>query len=317
MPEEEASSRVRWNPEELWALAASMARVLDARPGITLLSALKAAQDEVLPADRRREIKAWSVVQGRLEDLLLQAKGALQQARLAGSNAQTPGAVQEPDAARQGGEGAEIQAHQVDKTAESAAERALDGSAPPARNAGVTGEGGSGGGIEGVKSATGQRPEAQQVQRLEGLNPAELGALFAQALESALVVALQSPAVEDAFAKVVGRAVARAVDERGQEASRQSSEANRGDQRVLLAGFPAQMAKGLEDELRSKFDVRKWSPAQGMQVFETLTKLCNVAVIPEDSDDEIGDVLKGRALTVLRHEGSTARLADRLSTLMG
>ena len=85
---------------------------------------------------------------------------------------------------------------------------------------------------------------------------------------------------------------------------------------VLPAGFPGQIGKGIESELRGQFDVRSWTPGQGPQMFDTLTRLCSVAVIPEEAEDEMSETLKQRDMQVLRHTGSPQRLVERLSTML-
>lgn len=74
--EEVKSSRVRWNDEELGQLAAVMAPRLLAEPGLHPLEAVRAAQECLDPA-RRRELKAWSLVEGRLQPKLDEALAGL------------------------------------------------------------------------------------------------------------------------------------------------------------------------------------------------------------------------------------------------
>ena len=66
---EAKSSRVRWDEQELSRLANEMAPRLLADPGLHPLDAVRAAQ-ECLAPDRRRELKAWSLVEGRLQPKL-------------------------------------------------------------------------------------------------------------------------------------------------------------------------------------------------------------------------------------------------------
>ena len=89
----------------------------------------------------------------------------------------------------------------------------------------------------------------------------------------------------------------------------------RTDLRVLLAGFAAPQAKGLEDTLRQAFEVRVWKPGQSQQLFEALAGICAVAVIPEAVGDEFDESLKGFSLKVLRHEGSPSRLLERVEEM--
>jgi hypothetical protein len=326
-----SASRVRWDQDELTALAAEMAVVLKANPATGMLSALRTAQERVLQPDRQREIKAWSVVEGRLGALLrdaqaksnagpteLQSQGGGQAATdgvateaVIGdgtAEAQMPGGAHEVQIAG-GAEGSAVEAADHATHEASGAAVALDAAVDRQVPMGVP----SGGTAMG-------KPSEAQAEREPGPDPAQqaeglLGAKLASVLEAALLVALQSPQVEDEFAKVLGRAMGRATAQNGvQEHAEQGT--TKVMQRVLLAGFPGQMAKGIESELREHFDVRSWTPGQSAQVFDTLTRMCSVAVIPEEAEDEMGDVLKKRDMQVVRHTGSAKRLAERLSTLM-
>jgi hypothetical protein len=73
---EEKQSRVRWDDEELSRLAAVMAPRLLADPQLHSLDAVRAAQ-ACLEPHRRRELKAWSLVEGRLQPKLDEAMARL------------------------------------------------------------------------------------------------------------------------------------------------------------------------------------------------------------------------------------------------
>jgi hypothetical protein len=73
---EEKQSRVRWDDQELSRLAAIMAPRLLADPQLHPLDAVRAAQDCLEP-HRRRELKAWSLVEGRLQPKLDEALARL------------------------------------------------------------------------------------------------------------------------------------------------------------------------------------------------------------------------------------------------
>lgn len=73
---EEKQSRVRWDDQELSQLAAVMAPRLLADPRLHPLDAVRAAQ-ACLEPHRRRELKAWSLVEGRLQPKLDEALGRL------------------------------------------------------------------------------------------------------------------------------------------------------------------------------------------------------------------------------------------------
>lgn len=325
------ASRVRWDQDELTSLAAEMAEVLRSKPSTPLLSALRTAQERVLKPERQREIKAWSVVEGRLGALLRDAQEGHDAGKTSSKGSESGQAATDGRAteAVRGEETADAPApggaHEVQCAggAEGSAVEAADHATPQASGAAVGCDAGvdrqvpmdaPSGGIamdkpSGAQAEQGHGPK--EAQQAEGL----LGAKLASVLEAALLVALQSPQVEEAFAKVLGRAMGRAAGQNGAQVQSETESA-RAVQRVLLAGFPGQMARGIESELREHFDVRSWTPGQSAQVFDTLTRLCSVAVIPEEAEDEMGDVLKKRDLQVVRHTGSPQRLVERLSTLM-
>jgi hypothetical protein len=73
---EEKQSRVRWDDQELSRLAAVMAPRLLADPQLHPLDAVRAAQ-ACLEPHRRRELKAWSLVEGRLQPKLDEAMARL------------------------------------------------------------------------------------------------------------------------------------------------------------------------------------------------------------------------------------------------
>jgi hypothetical protein len=73
---EEKQSRVRWDDQELSRLAAVMAPRLLADPQLHPLDAVRAAQGCLEP-HRRRELKAWSLVEGRLQPKLDEAMARL------------------------------------------------------------------------------------------------------------------------------------------------------------------------------------------------------------------------------------------------
>ena len=86
---EEKQSRVRWNDQELTQLAAVMALRLLAEPQLHLLDAVRVAQDCLEPG-RRRELKAWSLVEGRLQPKLDKALARLREPLPAASVAEWP-----------------------------------------------------------------------------------------------------------------------------------------------------------------------------------------------------------------------------------
>ena len=93
---EEKQSRVRWDDQELSRLATVMAPRLLADPQLHPLDAVRAAQDCLEP-HRRRELKAWSLVEGRLQPKLDEAMARLRV--LSAPPAADEGAVQPGGAA--------------------------------------------------------------------------------------------------------------------------------------------------------------------------------------------------------------------------
>ena len=299
---EASSSRVRWNPEELEGLARAMASALALRPRITLLEALRGAQDQVLVPERRREIKAWSVVQGRLEDLLNAAQAAIAQGGSSAAESKPEGmasAAESTESPRSNGDD-ELPRPEVEVPA------SVGGSQPTVV---AMGEAAGAGTVQGGVEMPRADMQAQQ------LDAGAMGAMLASVFETALLVALQSRRVEDAFAGMLARAAERSTEDRS-PAARQEKDGARESQRVLLAGFDASIAKGIEEQLRGSFDVRRWAPSQGPQMLDTLTRMCSVVVMPDEADEEAGQAFSGRDLQVVRHSGNAQRLADRLSTLV-
>lgn len=137
-------------------------------------------------------------------------------------------------------------------------------------------------------------------------------------VEASLLAALHSSAEANALVELFSKSMAEAFSRMSERGSQpQGPVAPRStNARVLLAGFAPNVAKGLEDSIRALCDVRSWRPAQGPQLFETLAKMCNVAVIPDEMDDEVDSDLRSRNLLVIRHGGSSAKLLERLESVL-
>ena len=324
---DEKLSRTRWKPKELRDVAEAMAQLLADEPGLHPLKAARRAQERVIAPDRQRDLKAWSVLEPQIGELLAEAQAAVQAQRAAikDANIATDPAASAPAAetlasAVSTADGSEAQAVAADAVA--GADSAVD-----SKTAGtqclpaVEANGRPQDRQQHPTDEQSSKPLQQQPREHRSLanthTEGELGAMLAVSMESALLVALQSSAVEDALTSVFGRAFKRSMDEQDTGELRETEAGRIPDRRVLLAGFPVQMAKGIEDALRTSFDVRRWMPNQGPQMLETLTRLCSIAVIPEEAEDEMGEAFSGRDLQVVRHQGSPARLAERLSELTG
>jgi hypothetical protein len=306
----DTASRVRWNDEEKTALAQEMARLLQGDPQLHLLQAVRQAMDNC-PAVRKREVKAWSVVQGALEDKLSLAQqelaGQLPTAKGQGSSAAVP--VVSADRTSE--------VRESEQPSELAVPTSLPSPLPSPRAAPA----------EPHSGATASAPLAERA--------AQAGEA-ALRMESVLLAALQSPLVQTALTELFDRALSNTLAKaRAQLAqATQTAQASPGEStrahvshqpqedhllheaKILLAGFTGAQAKTLEDSLRSSFDVRVWKPGQSPQLFQTLAGLCRIAVIPEEADDEVGDALRNLDVQVVRHEGSPHRLAARLEEVI-
>ena len=365
---EEKQSRVRWDDQELSRLAAVMAPRLLADPGLHPLDAVRAAQ-ECLEPGRRRELKAWSLVEGRLQPKLEEALAGLQallpqraaeegqpqadsqvssthdlvdvadaqplcgvppqpvagpEAAIAEADVLGPtdedsgaveahgsdGAVAEPDAAHAPGQGFDLFGDQP----------ALQ--APV--SAGASARAGAG---EGEATATPAHAPGGAVERVAVAPPAtghgkpmHTGASVAvdpARIEAALVVALQSPVVEEALVELFARTMAKALLRVGTGDSLPAAHPVRpaAAQRVLLAGFPEAQQKALTEALGASFDVRSWKPSNGPQLFEALARLCKTVVFPEDADEEVDAGLKDMDVRVIRYAGNASRLIERIGEL--
>lgn len=341
---EEKQSRIRWNDEELQRLAAAMAPCLLADPRLHPLDAVRVAQECLDPA-RRRELKAWSLVEGRLQPRLDEALAALRerssrpQDGLPTSSTHEPGGdaeAERPDGQRvprgdgeladraeaaaaepSGDAGAmAVEQPQADERPEPGDDAAdgRDASPAPASDAAsdAAAEGSAEDRLDAVPPAAGasKRDEPARVPAVPDVEPLRI--------EAALVAALQSPAVEDAlvelFARTMSKALLRAsAGEPGAAAAPVPRPA--AERRVLLAGFADGQQRSLADALGGTFEVRTWKPANGPQLFETLVRLCRIVVFPEDADDEADAGLKALGVQVLRHDGNAGRLAERIAAL--
>jgi hypothetical protein len=138
-------------------------------------------------------------------------------------------------------------------------------------------------------------------------------------IEAALVAALQSPAVEEALVELFSRTMSNALQRASTGGDARTVRAHPPRQpsarRVLLAGFPEPQQKALADALSASFEVRSWKPANGPQLFHTLSRLCKIVVFPEDADDGVDAGLRDMDVRVIRHAGNTSRLIERIEEL--
>ena len=364
---EEKLSRVRWDDQELSRLAAVMAPCLLADPRLHPLDAVRQAQDCLEP-HRRRELKAWSLVEARLQPKLDEAMARLKAipAQLAVEESVSPpsdvtslvdGAVEGTHAQPLPGLPLQPVAAALDAGSASADEVHFSYGAPeevqedgsqadvvppdgtPADDLSLDLFGTQPALNDTSDDATGTRtlderatemaPVASDIMRSaaeksvtgEQREPVPAAApvtVNPLAIEAALVVALQSPAVEQALVELFSRTMSAAL----QRATAGDAHAVPtpafnpvSEQRVLLAGFAEPQRKALMDALSASFEVRAWNPSSGPQVFQTLVKLCKIVVFPEDADDEAEAGLKDMEVRVIRHAGSTSRLLERIEEL--
>ncbi len=311
---ETGQSRIRWNEDELEAVAQAMFTAMQADPALGLLDAVKLAQT-VLPSERQRDIKTWAAMAARLQPKL--------DALVERIVDEAPGAAT-----------AEI-AQVLPPTAEVLGEMAGGAILEDTRAASTVQAASELDSIERAVGVSEGEPTAEVALQKPGAPTPHVPALAQSTVgtpppapvnpdtlmvEAGLVAALQSPAVQAALVGAFSQAMAKAfaqLSERSNPASEPAvAEVVRThDVRVLLAGFAAPVAKSLEEGLRNICEVRTWKPVQGPQLFETLARICNVAVIPEDMDSEVDSDLRARDLVVLRHTGSATKLRERLESV--
>lgn len=347
----DTQSRIRWNESELEAVAAQMVALRAKEPHLGDLEAVRQAQ-AVLPLDRQRDIKTWALMAARLQPRI-DAQMALVEAgaplptlvtaetATAGDAAQgsllvapTEPLVQETSASKVDevleASAVESDASPAHTSAEDepttpvvlsiAHEVAQDLASMGTPSADLT----AGENLEDAtpvaKAAPLPAPVASQTLEPPAAQPeAQPMAVAPLLVEASLIAALQSPAVERALVDVFTRSMAQAftrLAERDKSEPAAEPTHSPSSARVLLAGFAAAQAKAITDALSALCEVRSWKPTQGPQLFETLASICNVAVLPEDVEDEVVSDLRRRKLVVIRHGGSTAKLVERLESVL-
>lgn len=138
--------------------------------------------------------------------------------------------------------------------------------------------------------------------------------------EAAFLAALESPAVEKTLVALFSRALEQAVANNKAGVPAPKKEEVQAAQlpaefKVLLAGFEATEQKQLQAALGDAYETRTWKPNQGTPMFQTLSKICSVAVIPESMPEEMDEELRRFKMQVVRHSGSASRLVERLAEL--
>lgn len=309
MAEETVGTRIRWDDAELHTVALEMVR-LEKTSGMSELEAVRIAQQR-LPVQRQREIKTWSVMQPRLQpklDEIRRAQADLVDQALAPTSSMSevpPEAVSSVAVANVAP--AEVPPPITDATelprlvSPRQREANVPVSAPSALVEPL---------MQAVQSSMAERSASAQ-------EPALLDPLM---VEASLIAALQSPAVlqalEDSFSQAMAKSFAKIssqVNQGSVEPPRESAGSR--EHRVLLAGFSPVTTREIETALQGHCEVRVWKPHQGLPLFQTLTKVCRVAVIPEEMDEDIDQDLRARNLVVIRHSGSASKLVERLDSV--
>ena len=299
-------SRIFWKIDEKRAVAAEMARLLVQDPRASKLQAVLKAQ-QVLPAERRRQILAWPMVREQIEPYLPAP------ADLAGEAADDEGAsdaaAESPDAA-----GLPADEPQPDRDASSAA--TADRPAQP--DAGGAAE-------PGADAAAGASPDLL-ASRLAGLiaEQARVTAqIGTQALEQALLAALARPALQERLAAVLVGALGQALHALQAVPAAAEPEAAAvapppGPRpKVLVAGLEPTEANALTEAFGDKLNLRYWRPSESKDQLRSLARVCAVAVVMVEAvDAEVESLLKSMHLRLIRHSGNVARLKQKLHELV-
>jgi hypothetical protein len=332
---EDKTSRVRWSDDELGRLATVMAPRLLADPDLHPLDAVRAAQACLEPG-RRRELKAWSLVEGRLQPKLDEALARLRAPPSQPAAGGGPPQTDRPETAvavseETGGVSADA-LPSSDETDEGAQPQGgegvaaeLDAAAPSSWSLGLFDDQAAANASMSAprldepslaRRAAAKAPPARTGKPSEQA-PRAAATLDAAAIEAVLLAALQSPAVEEALVELFARTMAKALLRTGTGEARPlpAQPLKAPARRVLLAGFPEPTQKALMEALGESFDVRTWKPTNGPQLFQTLARLCRVVVFPEDADEEVDASLKDMDVRVIRHAGNAGRLIERLGEL--
>ena len=144
------------------------------------------------------------------------------------------------------------------------------------------------------------------------------GAVTADALEAALLEALDRPAVRARLAELVRQALDEAVDQAGRQApsAGHPGPAGAGAQaRVLVVGLPPEHGRTLAAQVPGGVELRLARPGDGHERLRALARGCTAVVVDEAVAGELEEFLSTLQLPTLHHEGNTRRLAQRLAEL--
>ena len=186
---------------------------------------------------------------------------------------------------------------------------------------------------EAMPAAASPAPETTLAQpELPGMPPAPAarppagrrGAAMppAEAIETAVLAALDSPAVQARLAGLVEQAVAAALPAaidaalatlRGATGAAGAPPAAASRPTVLVTGLTAAQAQTLAQQTRDAIDVRFWHAGESREQLRLLARACSVAVLAGDAvDPDLEAFLQSLPLRLVHHGASLARLRDRL-----
>lgn len=317
----ETKKRVFWTQQEKQAVADEMHRLLESDPLQSKLQAVLKAQ-QVLPAERRRVVPAWTTVQEQIEPHL---KIARANAQAASRQAEREAAAAFPtadvphDAEHVGATGAALpDGHSL-----------LD--AAVLRNAAAGGAAASGataGGTPGSGAAAGAvAPAAGSLAGLLAQQFETLTQIGSRMLGDAIVAALSDPAVEARLIELMQAAWTRAaaaggaagLPNGGHGLARPNGAppSTAAKPKVLVAGLLPAQANELSEEFAQTLDIRHWRTTETAEQLRSQARHCAVAVAMVDAVDAATEaLLRSMQLRYIRHTGGLDRLKDRLHELI-
>lgn len=306
----ETKKRVFWTQQEKQAVADEMHRLLESDPLQSKLQAVLKAQ-QVLPAERRRVVPAWTTVQEQIEPHL----------KIARANAQAASRQAEREAA------AAAPTIDVPRDAEriDSADAPLSNGQPSIDAAVSRGAASSGAGHSGA--GHGAAPAAGSLAGLLAQQLETLTQMGAKMLGDAIVAALSDPAIESRLIELMQAAWTRAAVAGGAaglpsgahglarpNGALQSAAAK---PKVLVAGLLPAQANELSEEFAQTLDIRHWRTTETAEQLRSQARHCAVAVAMVDAVDAATEaLLRSMQLRYIRHTGGLDRLKDRLHELI-
>lgn len=316
----ETKKRVFWTQQEKQAVADEMHRLLESDPLQSKLQAVLKAQ-QVLPAERRRVVPAWTTVQEQIEPHLKIARANAQAAsRQAEREAATafPTADVPRDAERIGAFGAPLpDAHPLLDAAVLRSAAAGSAAASGASTGGTTGGGAA-------AAASASAPAAGSLAGLLAQQLETLTQVGAKMLGDAIVAALSDPAVEARLIELMQAAWTRAggaagLPNGGHGLARPNGalQSTAAKPKVLVAGLLPAQANELSEEFAQTLDIRHWRTTETAEQLRSQARHCAVAVAMVDAVDAATEaLLRSMQLRYIRHTGGLDRLKDRLHELI-